>query len=99
MSEICCVRLSNEEKEKLRRHAKTLSYQSQSDFLRELMRRGFQTFELTPKEEHLLFNSAQCVMLLKELIHLLSVNEERSAQIISHAKHSAEEWTNKFKNV
>lgn len=97
MSEIYSLRLSNEEKEKLQSKAEQYGYHASSDFVRELIKRGFQSFELSQKEEHVLFNSAQSVLLLRELVTLLSGSEEHSLRVINSAQKSAEEWAGQFK--
>lgn len=97
MSEVFCIRLSNEEKARLQSEAEQYGYHASSDFVRELIKRGYQSFELSNKEEHILFNSAQSVLLLRELVTLLSGSEEHSARVIKGVQKSADEWTSKLK--
>jgi predicted DNA-binding protein len=93
------IRLSDEEKETLEIKSKKLGYSSTSGFARKLIQKGLQRCEMRLAEEHILYNSVQSVLLLRELVSLFSGDENRSTQIIQGAKHSAEKWTDKFKSA
>jgi hypothetical protein len=97
MSEIYSIRLSLEEKENLQEKSEKFGFKTSSDFARELIKRGLLSFNMTEKEEHIISNSAQSVMLLREVVSLMSGNDTQSTQVIKDVKNSAEEWTNKFK--
>lgn len=91
------IRLSDEERELLEAKAMKLGYSSTASFARKLISNGLQDYSIKITEEHVLYNSAQAVLLLRELINLFACDEERSAQIIEGAKHTSENWISKLK--
>lgn len=97
MSEIYSIRLSNEEKATLQGKAKKLGFRSATDFAKHLIQNGLESYELKKAEEHVLCNSAQSVMLLREVVSLISGNDAQSAQVIADVKLSANAWKDKFK--
>lgn len=97
MSEIYSIRLSNEEKTNLQQKSESLGFRSSSDFARSLIKRGLSGLSMTQKEEHLICNSAQSVMLLREVVSLLSGDKDQSLEIIKDVRSSAEDWTKKLK--
>lgn len=93
------IRLSDEEKNTLKEKSKILGYNSPSNFARKLIQIGLQGYQVRKADEHILFNSAQSVILIRELISLLAGDSEQSSRIIQSAKLSADEWLNKFKST
>lgn len=93
------IRLSDEEKKMLAIKSEKLGHRSASGFARNLIQRGLQAYEMRKAEEHILYNSVQAVLLLRELMGLFLADETRSTQIIQGVKHSADEWLNKFKST
>lgn len=99
MSKIFSIRLSSDERAILQEKAVKLGYKSESELAKKLIQQGLKNIEFRQTDEHVLFNSAQSVMLLREIIGLLTGNEGQSAQVIKEAKTSAEEWTNRYKET
>ncbi len=95
MRETYSIRLSREDKDALQQSYKKFGFKSRSDFARELIKSGLKNVKVTQKEKYVLHNSAQSVMLLREVVSLLSGNVEQSSQLIDDAKNSAEDWTSK----
>lgn len=93
------IRLSDEEKKMLAIKSEKLGHQSASGFARKLIQRGLQGYEMPKAEEHILYNSVQAVLLLRELVTLFLADESRSTQLIHGIKHSADEWLSKFKST
>lgn len=54
--------------------------------MRKLISNGLQEHSIKITEKHVLYNSAQAVLLLTELINLFTCDEQRSAQIIEGAR-------------
>jgi hypothetical protein len=99
MRDTYSIRLSNTEKDLLQQNHKKFGFKSRSDFARALIKIGFKSLKITHKEKHVLHNSAQSVMLLREVVSLLSGNVEQSSQLIEDVKKSAEDWTSKFEKL
>lgn len=99
MNDMYCIRISTEEKAALQAKAKTLGYRSGADLARAFIQKGLQIYELKKVDEHTLFNSVQSVLLLRELVSMLSGDEEKSGQVIHGIKHTAETWVDKFKGA
>jgi len=99
MRETYSVRLSSTEKDILQQNYKEFGFKSKSDFARTLIKIGFKNLKVTKKEKHVLNNSAQSVILLREVVSLLSGNVDQSSQLIEDAKKSAEDWTRKVEKL
>lgn len=97
MSEVYSIRLSAEDKATLQKKAKKLGFHSAAGFAKHLIKNGLRGFELKKAEENILSNSAQSVMLLREVVSLISGNDAQSAQVIADVKLSAATWTDRFK--
>lgn len=99
MRETYSIRLSSTEKDILQQNYKKFGFKSKSDFARTLIKIGIKNLKITKKEKHVLNNSAQSVMLLREVVSLLSGNVEQSSQLIEDVKKSAEDWTSKVEKL
>jgi len=99
MRETYSIRLSDTEKDILQQNYKEFGFKSRSDFARALIKIGFKNLKVTLKEKHVLHNSAQSVMLLREVVSLLSGNVEQSSQLIEDVKKSTEDWTSKVEKL
>jgi len=84
MSEVYSIRFSKEEKAALQGKSKKLGFSSAASFAKYLIKQGLESFELKKVDEHVFCNSAQSVILLREILGLMSGND-------------AHTWTDRFK--
>lgn len=96
MKDKITIRLPSETKQKIMDLAGQKGFKSTSDFARQLIEKGIEKMELSPSEYHLLGQSTQSVMLLREILSAISSDQDTSNKVINDIKSQATDWVEQF---
>ena len=90
------IRLNAEEKDLVQQKSVDLGYKSASGYARTLIKEGMRRDDLSVADSHVLGNSVQSVLLLRELVSMISGNHSLATEVINEAKKSSQEWLGSF---